>query len=69
MVNRPRGLCWTCYYTPGLRERYASGSKYASRGEPKGNPNSRGPLPATTTIAVPGSDAKICVMMERAEKG
>ena len=18
-VNRPRGLCWTCYYTPGLR--------------------------------------------------
>jgi hypothetical protein len=20
--NRPRGLCWHCYYTPGVRERY-----------------------------------------------
>ena len=31
-VNRPRGLCWTCYYTPGVRELYPSGSKYARRG-------------------------------------
>ncbi len=21
-VNRPRGLCWRCYYRPGVRERY-----------------------------------------------
>lgn len=21
-VNRPLGLCWRCYYTPGLREHY-----------------------------------------------
>lgn len=27
--NRPRGLCWTCYYTPGVLERYPSTSKYA----------------------------------------
>ena len=20
--NRPRGLCWTCYYTPSVRESY-----------------------------------------------
>lgn len=25
-VNRPRGLCWTCYYTPGVRELFAPGS-------------------------------------------
>ena len=25
-VNRPRGLCWVCYYTPGVRYRYQSGS-------------------------------------------
>ncbi len=21
-VNRPAGLCWSCYYTPGVREMY-----------------------------------------------
>ncbi len=30
--NRPRGLCWSCYYTPGVREKYPSTSKYARRG-------------------------------------
>lgn len=25
-VNCPRGLCWTCYYTPGVREQYPPGS-------------------------------------------
>ena len=29
---RPRGLCWTCYYTPGVRDQFSSGSKYAKRG-------------------------------------
>jgi hypothetical protein len=24
-VNRPRGLCWVCYYTPGLKEGYGAG--------------------------------------------
>ena len=31
-VNRPRGLCWSCYYTPGVKELYPSTSKYARRG-------------------------------------
>ena len=31
-VNRPRGLCWSCYYTPGVKEQYPSTSKYARRG-------------------------------------
>jgi hypothetical protein len=35
-VNRPRGLCWPCWYIPGVRALYPSTSKYANRrqGEP-----------------------------------
>jgi hypothetical protein len=29
--NRPLGLCWGCYYTPGMRALYPSTSKYAPR--------------------------------------
>lgn len=28
-ANRPKGLCWSCYYTPGVRKLYPSTSKYA----------------------------------------
>lgn len=28
-VNRPRGLCWTCYYAPGVRDLHPSTSKHA----------------------------------------
>ena len=30
-VNRPRGLCWSCYYTPGVKDLYVdpiTGGKY-----------------------------------------
>ena len=27
-VTRPRGLCWSCYYTPGVKERFPSTSKF-----------------------------------------
>jgi hypothetical protein len=30
-VNRPRGLCWTCYHLPGVRDLYPSTSKFVSR--------------------------------------
>lgn len=30
-VNRPRGLCWTCYYTPGVLDLYPSTSKYCPK--------------------------------------
>ena len=43
-VNRPRGLCWSCYYTPGVKELYPSTSKYARRGV--GNFTGNAPLPA-----------------------
>jgi hypothetical protein len=63
-VNRPRGLCWTCYYTPGVKELYPSTSKYARRGV--GNFNGVPPLPAEPTTAPPGSPEKAAVLAERA---
>jgi hypothetical protein len=62
-VNRPRGLCWTCYYTPGVKERYPSTSKYANRGT--GNFRGIAPMPITPTNARPGSPEKIAILAER----
>jgi hypothetical protein len=63
-VNRPRGLCWTCYYTPGVRDLYPSTSKFARRGV--GNFCGRGALPHAPTAALPGSPEKVAVLQERA---
>lgn len=64
-VNRPRGLCWTCYYTPGVRDKYPSTSKYANRGVGNGYINNA-PLPEPTT-AEPGTVEKMAVMALRAK--
>jgi AMMECR1 domain-containing protein len=64
-VNRPRGLCWSCYNTPGVREQYPSTSKYGRHGI--GNFNGRTPLPAVPTDAAPGSPEKLEVLIERAQ--
>jgi hypothetical protein len=63
-ANRPRGLCWSCYYTPGLRELYPSTSKFGRRGldDFYGEP----PRPPVATRALPGSPEKIAVLQERA---
>jgi hypothetical protein len=65
-VNRPRGLCWSCYYTPGLRDRYPSTSKFARRGvdDFMGRP----PLPPAPTLAPPGSPEKVLVLAQRARR-
>jgi hypothetical protein len=65
-VNRPRGLCWSCYYTPGLRERYPSTSKFAQRGI--GDFNGHVELASEPTGAVPGSPEKVRVLMQRARR-
>lgn len=65
-VCRPRGLCWPCYYSPGVRERYTSGSRYARRGVPARRGNR--PLPKPTAAA-PGSAGKLVVLIERAAAG
>lgn len=64
-VNRPRGLCWSCYYTPGVKESYPSTSKYARRGV--GNFNGNAPLPDAPTTAAPGSPEKLAVLELRAK--
>jgi hypothetical protein len=63
-VNRPRGLCWVCYYTPGLKNQYPSTSKFGRRGLD----DFYGELPLATlpTRALPGSHEKIAVLQERA---
>jgi hypothetical protein len=66
-VNRPRGLCWTCYYKPGVRELYPSTSKFARRGV--GNFCGTPPLPHFSTRAVPGSEEKIAILTQRAQSG
>lgn len=66
-AHRPRGLCWTCYYAPGVRDLYPSTSKYARRGV--GNFNGNTPLPPEPTAAKPGTPEKIAVMGARAEAG
>src|SRR5947209_2207253 len=64
VVSRPRGLCWSCYYTPGVREQFPSTSKYGRRG--LGNFNGKGAPPSQPTDALPGSEEKVLVLMERA---
>lgn len=66
-ATRPRGLCWTCYYTPGVKEAFAPLSSDGQRG--RGGNNSRGCLPDETTDAIPGSEEKIQVLTERASRG
>jgi len=65
--NRPRGLCWSCYYTPGVRELYPSTSKFARRGV--GNGNLIVPMPGNPTMAAPGSAEKVAILEERARQG
>jgi len=62
-VNRPRGLCWSCYYSDGVKDLYPSTSKYARRGVGNGNGNATLPEP---TCAVPGTPEKMAVLAMRA---
>src|SRR5262245_37917882 len=63
-VNRPRGLCWSCYYTPGVKDQYPSTSKYARRGV--GNFTGNAPIAPEPTTAAPGTPEKMMVLEERA---
>lgn len=63
-VNRPRGLCWTCYYSAGVRELYPSTSKFARRGVP--NFCGKAAPAKEPTDALPGSPEKVAILEERA---
>ena len=62
--NRPRGLCWSCYYAPGVRDRFPSTSKFAQRGI--GDFNGKSVLPPFPTGAMPGTVAKVAILEQRA---
>lgn len=66
-MNRPRGLCWACYYTPGVKDLYPSTSKYARRGV--GNFAGTAPPAAAPTTAAPGTPEKMFVLAARAAAG
>lgn len=61
--NRPRGLCWSCYYTPGLRDLYPSTSKFARHGV---DYRERIEPAAAPTGARPGSPEKMAILEQRA---
>jgi hypothetical protein len=63
-ATRPRGLCWSCYYTPGVRERFPSTSKFARHGVE--DFTGRAALPAAPTAALPGTPEKVAVLEQRA---
>ena len=67
-VNRARGLCWVCYYTPGMRDRFPSTSKYGRRGEGRLIGRRAVPLPIPTN-ALPGTPEKIAALATRAAAG
>lgn len=65
-VNRPRGLCVTCYYTPEVLILYPKTvCVYTRRGLGLSS-SACYPLPDDPTSAQPGSNEKILVMRERA---
>ena len=64
-VCRPRGLCWSCYYTPGVKERFPPVSKFGVRGIG----HSAGRLAPVPTDAAPGSDEKVAAMAWRVSNG
>jgi hypothetical protein len=66
-VNRPRGLCWTCYYAPGVKDRYPSESPNGRRGS--GNGNSSSPLAPTPCPHPVGSEERIEEYARRAARG
>ncbi len=65
-ISRPRRLCWSCYYAPGVRDLYPATSKFGLRG-PGAYQRDAAP-PAFPTTAPPGSPEKIAVLTERVRR-
>ena len=67
-ANRPRQLCFSCYYAPGVRDLYPTDARYRP---PQLVPDRCGVQdpPEESTGAPPGSPEKIAVLCERALAG
>jgi len=65
--SRPRGLCWTCYYTPGLRHLYPPlPSEAGRRYHPLVDFFGQVKLPTTPLVGWPGSAERIASLASRA---
>src|SRR5438309_545760 len=64
-ANRPRGLCWTCYNVPEVRDSYGPLSKFGRRNSE--DFNGAAPLPEMPTKAPPGSPEKVAILEQRAK--
>lgn len=64
--GRPKGLCWACYYAPGVRGLYSSASKHARSGVEDFNGPAKAPEPS---CALPGTPEFVAVMEGRASRG
>lgn len=63
--NYGSGLCWTCYYTPGIRKKYPRDfNRYAAKEENQDINGGYSP-PCCQTSTLPGTDDKIEVLAER----
>jgi hypothetical protein len=61
-ISRPRGLCWSCYYSADVRSRFPPRA-------PLGIGVRGTKLPEQPTSALPGSPEKVQVLCERCERG
>ena len=71
-VNRPKGLCWSCYYTPEIHRLYPRGSanagteKFAHRGVP----DFHHAAPDDDPVPIlQGTPEKLAVLERRAAEG
>lgn len=63
--GRPRQLCWTCYYTAGVRELYPVCPRHTRKGVSLTAPK----VWPEPTAALPATAGKLAVLIERAERG
>ncbi len=65
-VTRPRGLCWSHYYTPGIRDLYEPTACASNR---RGDGFHESNAAVMPTPAPPGSKAKMVAMRRRLMAG
>jgi hypothetical protein len=65
-ISRSRHLCFICYNVTAIRVRYPPTARTANRGIGLGDLPEK--LPTSPTMALPGTEAKLTVMEERARR-
>lgn len=67
-----RGLCWSCYWKPAIRQSYPTRTnQFDARPRPRRRPDGPAvgrPIPDEPTEAPPGSRLKVEVLAERARR-